>query len=148
MSYQIGQTFTFSGKQYKVIGVDKRSFILESDGKEYKATADKIKKMIEQENRPVVKYPYLEHKVKRMRLFKLDAKIPTNEAECIPFFENLCGELSPENFTCDGELSRADQAKKSVAINATWKELESIAGRKFTQEEVESKMIKRILAQG
>jgi hypothetical protein len=98
-----------------------------------------------QENRSKVQYPYLEQKVKFMQFWHKDAKLPTNEQECIPFFENLCGELSGENLTCDGELSRSQIQQKLIQIKATWKELESIAGRQFSEDEIESNMVKRIL---
>ena len=67
---------------------------------------------------------------------KPDLEYPTNKDQCMPFFDALLGELSPENLTCDGELSRAQVAAKSNRLHAIWAALEEIAGRKVPESEV------------
>jgi len=39
-------------------------------------------------------------------------------------FDSILGELSPENLTCDGELSKTRIAQKLRRLNAEWKALE------------------------
>lgn len=43
-------------------------------------------------------------------------------------FSDLAGQLSPENLTCDGELTRAQISKRLKAIKSQWKALEKEAG--------------------
>lgn len=45
MSFQIGQTVQLNGKEYKIVGTKARSYLLEREGKTYKATADKLTKI-------------------------------------------------------------------------------------------------------
>lgn len=145
MSIKIGQVLIMDKKEYKVVGTDKRSFILEHNGKQYKATAEKINKIIEQEKHSKLEFPYVEHRIKRMNIFKLDAKMPTNFKECIPFFETLCGELSPENLCCDGEATRGQIIAKQRQISAEWKELEKISGKKVSEGEIEGITVSKYL---
>lgn len=137
MSIKIGQTLNLGKKEYKIVATDKRSFVLECEGRQYKATEAKIQAMIEQEKSSQLEYPYLEARIKRMNVFKLNAKIPTNFQECIPFFERLTAELSPENLCCDGEASRAQIKNKQRMIHGEWKELEKISGRMVTETEID-----------
>ena len=58
-------------------------------------------------------------------------------------FDALTCRLSPENLTGDGEYSRTDVARRLAQINREWRELEKQAGRKVTQEEIESVIIAR-----
>ena len=47
--FKIGQSVELNGKEYKIVGTQARSFLLERDGKTYKATADKLSSI---QNRP------------------------------------------------------------------------------------------------
>lgn len=60
---------------------------------------------------------------------------PTTPSECQPYFASLTGELSPENLTCDGELSYAQVQEKATFLYAVWAELEEIYGQKVTEHE-------------
>lgn len=51
-------------------------------------------------------------------------------------FMQLTGELSPENLTCDGELSRTQINAKYRKIMAEWKQLEKAYGSQVTEDEV------------
>lgn len=51
-------------------------------------------------------------------------------------FINLTGDLSPENISCDGMLSRAKIAAKRKAIMKQWAALEKQAGTKVSENEV------------
>ena len=62
--------------------------------------------------------------------------IPTNRQECKPLFARLAADLSPENLCCDGELPYAQVEIKARHLNACWKELEGIFGRKVDEGEV------------
>jgi hypothetical protein len=44
MSFQIGQTVQLNGKDYKITGTHAKSFLLERDGKVFKATAENSQK--------------------------------------------------------------------------------------------------------
>jgi hypothetical protein len=48
-------------------------------------------------------------------------------------FENLQSEFSPENLSCDGELSRAQVAQKVKELNRKWELLESYVGLKVSR---------------
>jgi hypothetical protein len=151
----IGQEVELNGKTYKVIGTVKKSYLLEKDGKQYKATADKIKKI---QNHNTAKaqastaassssaqFPFLENKLRFIRIFDKSAQLPTNEQECMSWFFQLSGELSPENLHCDGEASRSQVQQKLKNIRGAWKELERIAGKKFSEGEIENLSIKNYL---
>jgi hypothetical protein len=51
-------------------------------------------------------------------------------------FLNLTAQLSPENLTCDGELSRSQVVQKKRRLDAQWATLEKTVGRKVTEDEV------------
>jgi hypothetical protein len=132
MKFEIGQTILLNGKHYKIVGTKARSYLLEKDGKMYKATADKMTKIQNQNNAPVKSA--LEHKVEYTKIFNKDIKMPTNEAECAYWFDQLRCELSPENLCCDGEASRSQIQAKLRDINACWKGLETICGHKVSKD--------------
>ena len=56
--------------------------------------------------------------------------------EIMENFLDLACALSPENLTCDGELSRSSIDKRYASIMAEWKRLEKSVGRKVTEDEV------------
>ena len=58
---------------------------------------------------------------------------PTNMQEAKPLFEKLAGELSPENLTCDGELSQSAVMAKRRFLDGVWSDLETIVDRKITE---------------
>ncbi len=58
-------------------------------------------------------------------------------------FDALCCRLSPENVCGDGEYPRAYVRKLHSAIMREWAALEREAGRKVTQEEIETVQIAR-----
>ena len=51
-------------------------------------------------------------------------------------FVNLACMLSPENLSCDGELSRSRIAVRRRTLMEEWHRLEVDAGRKVTEDEV------------
>jgi hypothetical protein len=59
-----------------------------------------------------------------------ELKVPTRAAQCEPLFEMLESKLSPENLHCDGEISHAEAMRKKKVLDAAWKDLESIAGKR------------------
>jgi hypothetical protein len=132
MSFQIGQTVLLNGKEYKIVETKARSYILEREGKRYKATAAKMTKIQDQnaakESAPVVSS--LERRLAYARIFNKDAKMPETEAEIMVYFENLRCELSPENLSCDGEASASQVRNRLHDIKTCWKELEAKLGRK------------------
>lgn len=60
----------------------------------------------------------------------------TLTAEQVAAFLHLACALSPENLSCDGELSRAAVARKYKGLMKQWKALEAKVGRKVTEDEV------------
>jgi hypothetical protein len=70
------------------------------------------------------------------RIFNKEAKMPETEAECMAWLDKISCDLSPENLHCDGEISRTQAMKKLRALNAEWKEVEKILGRKVSEDEV------------
>lgn len=61
--------------------------------------------------------------------------MPKTRAECKSLFVRLSGDLSPENLCCDGELPAAQVQVKARHLNQAWADLETIFGRKVTEEE-------------
>jgi len=51
-------------------------------------------------------------------------------------FLDLACRLSPENVSCDGELSRTEVDRRYKQLNAEWAKLEKEAGRKVDEDEV------------
>ncbi len=84
---------------------------------------------------------YLQQKVKLAQLFDKTTTLPATPEECRSWFIGLAGDLSPENLSCDGELSRHQMRTKACQIKQAWTELEAIFGRKVTLDEAENWMI-------
>jgi len=139
MSFQIGQTVELNGKEYEITGTYKRSFILEKDGKKYKAGPAKLNAILNQEpiTRPARKsgsrIDYLEQRLKYNQIWNKSAKMPETETEFKAWFSQIESDLSPENLHCDGEISRTAAMKKYRALNAEWKQLEKLYGKKVEQ---------------
>ena len=128
-----GSNITLNGKTYKILGKEGKSFILESDGKKYKATEAKIAKIQAQNARP----PVLNSSFLGRRMaFRQKGQIPKTVDEIMQVFVSLTCELSPENLACDGEASGAQIKSKLGEIHGTWKELETLLGRKVTEDQV------------
>lgn len=56
-------------------------------------------------------------------------------------FIGLACALSPENLSCDGEASRAEQTRRLGRIMREWRALEAEAGRKVKVSEAEGWMM-------
>jgi hypothetical protein len=69
--------------------------------------------------------------------------MPETEDELMSALDTLSCELSPENLSCDGELSRSQVNAKLRKIRGEWKEIEQKLGRKVSEDEVESNMIRK-----
>jgi len=80
---------------------------------------------------------YLEKKIEFSRIFNSDIKMPTTPKECLKWFEYLVSDLSPENLSCDGEISRENVLNKRNEIKDSWAYLESIYSREVTLAEIE-----------
>jgi hypothetical protein len=146
-TFKIGDEVTLNGKQYTITGTIARSFILTRDGKQYKATADKLSKIQNQNSQP--KAPTnkadsdlaaLQHSIDYRKIFNPTAHLPSTEAEIFEEFSRLTNELSPENISCDGECSRSQIAARRASINAQWRALETILGRKVTENDVYNRL--------
>jgi hypothetical protein len=144
--FQIGENVLLNGKTYKITGTIKRSFLLERDGKQYKATAKMMGKIQDQnkngigtgQRRKRTAIDYLAKKLQWKQIFDKTAKLPETEEEVMNWLGDLTGELSPENLSCDGEISRSGMQAKLRAIRGEWKQLEKILGRKVSEGEAES----------
>lgn len=110
----LGTTFTYNGKEFKLIGAKPRS----------------------------TKFPLLAVNLKNGKTYKLpkDAVNPniitglTEEAK--QEFQSLACRLSPENLHCDGEVSRAEAKRRHAQIMREWRALEQRVGRKITEDQV------------
>jgi len=127
--FKIGQEVELNGEVYKISGTHKRSFILEKDGKHYKATASKLQKIQAQKEKSATFY--MERRLEWKRIFNKDAKMPETETEFKDWADSIACDLSPENLYCDGEISHAQASKKRRMLMAEHQELEALAGRKF-----------------
>lgn len=110
----LGTTFTFNGKQFKLLGCKPRNH----------------------------KFPLIAENTKNGKTYKLpkDAVNPniitglTEEAK--QEFQSLACRLSPENLHCDGEVSRTEAKRRHAQIMREWKALEQRVGRKITEDQV------------
>jgi hypothetical protein len=50
---------------------------------------------------------------------------------------DLCGQLSPENFSCDGELSEGQMRAKMKIISKQWTDIENQLGFEIEPEDYE-----------
>lgn len=137
--FKIGEDVLLNGKTYKIIGTIKRSFLLERDGKQYKATAAKMGKIQDQNARGVGvgnrKTTTTNHMQNRLN-YSRDLKMPETEEDHMAWLSMLSNRLSPENLHCDGEISRTAAMRKYRALKAEWKEVEKNLGRKVSEDEV------------
>jgi hypothetical protein len=60
------------------------------------------------------------------------AEFPTPEIK--KQFGDLVNRLSPENLSCDGEISQAQARVKLLAIQREWRDLEKQIGMKVTED--------------
>ena len=149
--FKIGENVLLNGKTYKIVGTVKRSFKLERDGKFYKATANMMGKIQDQNSRGVgvgrkkrqkkSDTFYMEQRLAYRKIFDPTAKMPETEDELLDALDVLSSELSPENLSCDGELSRTAINQKLRAIRGEWKEIEKKIGRNITEDEVEERWL-------
>lgn len=63
------------------------------------------------------------------------AKPKRSEAEILADIQGIYGALSPENLTCDGELSRAQVRRKAANLRGQLRALEVELGRKVSEFE-------------
>ena len=59
-----------------------------------------------------------------------------NNTEIMNAFLTLASQLSQENLTCDGELSKRQVQIKLRQLRTEWKRLENQIGRTMTEDEV------------
>ncbi len=110
----LGTTFTYNGREFKLLGCKPR-------------------------NR---KFPLIAENTKSGKRFKLpkDAVKPATKTGLTEGakqeFLSLASRLSPENLHCDGEISRAQANKRRAQINREWRDLETQVGRKISEDEV------------
>ncbi len=58
------------------------------------------------------------------------------EKEMLDRFLDLASALSPENLTCDGELSAAESNRRYKQLMKEWRALEHQFGRKVDEDEI------------
>jgi hypothetical protein len=154
MNYKIGMKVELNGETYEIVGTVKRSWILEKGGKQYKATSDMMGKIKNQNENGIGTEKWvageiligrnaMNDRLRHRLIFNKTAKKPGTETECLDWLEAICNDLSPENLHCDGEISRTAAMKKARALRAEWKEVEKIAGRRISENEVECRIITR-----
>lgn len=77
---------------------------------------------------------YFEYKMAFDRMFGEDST-PTKE-NAIKWAKRIFADLSPENLTCDGELSRTEVKRKEAELQEALAYIENLAGKKFNEWEV------------
>ena len=151
----IGEKVVLNGKTYEITGYHKKSYLLKIEGGTmvYKCGPAKLERMLAGIPRAVHRRSsaqqaslavpaYITRQIEFNKLWRgrggsaADLKLPETEAEIMQWFSRLCGELSPENLCCDGELSGAPLAQKKRELDAAWRYLEGKLGRKMTEDEV------------
>lgn len=72
------------------------------------------------------------------KIFDPSLKLPKTEEEILVWAEKVFSDLSPENLTCDGELSGGRVRSRLAELNRELKELEKLLGRKIEESDVYS----------
>ena len=157
-TFKIGDTVELYGKTYTIVGTIKRSFRLkDAAGKEFKVTANQINQIQqsptaqpaqrrEARDTTASDEAALAERVRYAQLFNPQAHMPQTEEEIFKAFDNLSGELSPENLSCDGECSTSEVRRRHAHIKAAWRALEKRLGRKVSESEIEAKQWARYQA--
>lgn len=133
-TYNIGDSVTLNGKVYLISSKKKKSFIITTGGKDYKATASKMDKIIGQnksrtETSRDSQY-FLKSRLKLDLLFNDKAKLPETEDELLKAMSRIECDMSPENLMCDGEASKDEVSIQEAKLRGEWKEIENLLGRK------------------
>jgi hypothetical protein len=143
---KVGERIKLNGEMYTFIGPHKRSWLISKDstGKTYKCTAAMIGKIQNQnkmgigtKSRERKKTNHMADRLRYRLIFDKTAKMPVTESECLDWLSMICGDLSPENLHCDGEISRSAAMAKARKLRAEWREVEAIIGRKVSENEAE-----------
>lgn len=66
------------------------------------------------------------------------------DAEIREKFEDLVNALSPENLSCDGEASKAEQKIRYQRLMKQWHDLEKQVGREVSEDEIWEDILKRL----
>ncbi len=115
-----------NGKSYEIVGHHKRSYLLKGEnGKTYKCGPDKIERMVAGIPRAVHRRTSAEMIIPSLTTEQIIQRL--QQIEC---------ELSPENLSCDGELSRSATQRKYSGLMREKKALESRLGRPLTNQEL------------
>lgn len=141
MDFKIGDMVKLNTKTYKIVDTHKRSWILESNGKKYKATSNMMNKIKDQNKKGIgtgkrtrrPKISFLEGEERMRKIFMGENYKPMTMKEK---FEKMACALSPENLTCDGELSRTAVMSKLASIRRDWKACEKEIGKRVSEEDV------------
>lgn len=65
------------------------------------------------------------------------------DGDVLEGFAGLLNRLSPENLHCDGEITRAQAARRRVVIMREWAALERKAGHEVSEDEVWKNLARR-----
>lgn len=147
--FKIGDKVDLNNETYEIVGTIKRSWVLEKDGKKYKATSNMMSRIKEDNETYGVRKKrakkssthYMEKRLAYRRVFDKSAKLPETESELFDNLIVISSDLSPENLCCDGEISRTATNTKYRALKAEWREVENLLGRKVSEDEVVSRMM-------
>ncbi len=151
--FKIGDKVELNNETYEIVGTIKRSWVLEKDGKKYKATSNMMSRIKEdnetygvRKKRKRAKRSSTYHMEKRLafrRVLDKSTTFPLTENELLDHLDRVSCDLSPENLHCDGEISRSAAMAKAGSLRAEWREVENLLGRKVSEEEVETRMINK-----
>jgi len=123
---QIGEKVVLRGKTYEIIGYTKKSYLLKGEnGKTYKCGPGKLERLI----------CGIPRAVHRRTTAEMQAPTLTPE-QAIERLKQIECELSPENLSCDGELSRTAVQRRYTALMREKRVLEARLGRKLTDQEL------------
>ncbi len=84
-----------------------------------------------------------EERLKMMKFFNKDAKLPETNDEIMDWFVKLASDLSPENLCCDGEISMAQARMRARKIMKEWKALEKMYGCEVSEDQAWDWELKR-----
>lgn len=134
----IGKVITVQSKEYVIEGISKRSFIVVATktGSKYVVSPAKLDRLINAEfPKSVAILPvFFQQQRKMAEIFNRTFDEPTKD-NAVKWAGIVYSNLSPENLTCDGELSRTAVQQKAKELYAALNYLNRLAGREITEEE-------------
>lgn len=144
MKDRTGESVIVNGKTFTIVGTHKRSYLVEDTmGCRYTITPSKLDRAKGMIDEPDGLPEFFKNEMNVCKVFKREFTKPTAE-NAIEWASAIYNQLSPENLTCDGELSRTRANARRRMLNFALAYVFKVAGRVITEDEAFEYDMKRI----